>query len=266
MTPPTTALATAVATDGAHVPVLVHRPVEPVRGWLVWAHGGSWQHGSATQWAPATARLSAVSGWVVVSVDYRLAPEDPFPAAVLDLLAVLDWAEPQAEGLSVAVGGDSAGGTVAAYAALARRDTGGRVPAQVLAYPPLDPDCAGASYRESPGAFPDRAELRRAWHLWLGTKAHHRWLRPSPLDAPSLAGLAPVFLAVGDHDPVRDDVTAYAQRLRCDSVPVTLAVLPGTGHGDLLTPRGRILPALAAALTDLTATTPEPHYTKGYLS
>ncbi len=139
------------------------------------------------------------------------------------------------------------------------------MPAQVLAYPPLDPDCAGASYRDSPGAFPDRGELRRAWHLWLGTRARHRSLRPSPLDAPSLTGLAPAFLAVGDHDPVRDDVTAYAEWLRSDAVHVTLTVIPGTGHGDLLTPRGRVLPALAAALTDLTATTPEPHHTKGYL-
>lgn len=78
---------------------------------------------------------------------YRLAPQHHFPAAVLDVLAALDWAEARAEGLPVAVGGDSAGGTIAASAALVRHDTGKPVPAQVLAYPPLDPDCASPSYR-----------------------------------------------------------------------------------------------------------------------
>ena len=148
------------------------------------------------------------------------------------------------------VGGDSAGGTIAASAALARRDAGDRVPAQVLTYPPLDPDCGRPSYRAGSGAFPNRADLRAAWRLWLDSTPEPTIL-PTPLEAPSLAGLAPVSLVVGSDDPVRDDVIAYATRLRTDGIPTTLEVLPGVGHADLLSPRSRALAAVAAALPEL---------------
>ncbi|GIJ25836.1 hypothetical protein Vqi01_09980 [Micromonospora qiuiae] len=246
-----TSLAQVTAVDGARVPLLVHRPAAP-RGWLVWAHGGSWQHGSARAWAPITAQLAAQSGWAVVSVDYRLAPAHRFPAAVLDMLAALDWTRQQTTDLSAVVGGDSAGGTIAALAALAYRDTGDPVPAQVLAYPPLDPDCTGPSYGADPGAFPPRADLRTAWRLWLGPDTPHHAVPATPLHAGNLAGLSPVALIVGDEDPVRDDATAYADRLRADGVPRSLRVLPGVGHADLLNPAGRVLPAVTAALSTLT--------------
>ncbi len=245
-----TTLGSAAASGGARVPLLVHRPPEP-QGWIVWVHGGSWQHGSAAAWAPITSALAARSGWAVVSVEYRLAPEHRFPAAVLDVLAGLDWAEARAGGVLVAIGGDSAGGTIAASAALARRDTGERVPVQVLAYPPLDPVCARPSYRCEPDAFPNKSDLRTAWRLWLDGPGDPAIL-PTPLEARNLAGLAPVFLIVGGDDPVRDDVTAYADRLRDDGVPTGLRMLPGVEHADLLSPRSRVLPAVADVLSELT--------------
>ncbi len=244
----TSALTRTVASDGARVPVLMHRPHRPL-GWLVWAHGGSWERGSAAAWAPVTAALAARTGWAVASVDYRLAPAHRFPAAVLDVLAALDWAETQAEDSPVAVGGDSAGGTIAAIAALARRHIGAPVPAQLLAYPPLDPSCVRPSYTAAPGAFPSAADLRAAWQSWLGSGTPDPAFPPTPLQASSLAGLAPVTLVVGGDDPVRDDVTAYAERLRADGVPVTRTMVAGAGHAELLRSDSGVLAALAAALT-----------------
>ncbi|MFG1777749.1 alpha/beta hydrolase fold domain-containing protein [Micromonospora sp. NPDC049051] len=243
---PEAAFTSAVATDGARVPILTHRPSTP-RGWLVWAHGGSWQYGSAAAWAPVTAALTARSGWAVASVDYRPAPEHRFSAAVLDMLAALTWAENQTEGLPVVVGGDSAGGTVAAIAVLARRDAGEPVPPHLLAYPPLDPACDRPSYAADSGAFPSAASLRVAWQLWLG-RAPDPTFPPAPLAASNLAGLAPVALVVGEDDPVRDDVAAYAGRLRADGVPV-MHTVAGAGHAELLRSGSNVTAAVAAALS-----------------
>lgn len=253
ITAPETTIDRATATDGTEVPLLVHRPALP-RGWLVWAHGGSWHYGSARQWAPVTAALAARSGWAVASVDYRIAPADRFPAAVLDMLASLQWADAKADNLPVVIGGDSAGGTIAALAALAWRDAGEVVPPQLLAYPPLDPHCARPSYTADPGAFPNAAELRAAWRSWFGEDPAGSAFLPTPLGASSLAGLAPVTLVVGDNDPVRDDVTAYAEQLRADGVQAGLHLLPGVSHADLLNPSGLVLPAVTVALSDLLVT------------
>ncbi|WP_087008478.1 alpha/beta hydrolase fold domain-containing protein [Gulosibacter sp. 10] len=249
ITTPATTPAETIASDGSRVPLLVHRPREP-RGWLVWAHGGSWQFGSAAQWAPITAALAARSGWAVASVEYRLAPTHRFPAAVLDVLAALEWADARANSLPV-VGGDSAGGTIASLAALTRRDAGQPVPPQVLAYPPFDPDCASPSYSAIPGAFPSAADLRAAWRQWLGRDPDAGLGLPAtPLRAATLAGLTPVTLVVGEHDPVRDDVRAYACRLRSDRVRTSIATVADAGHADLLRPGSPVLTAVMAALAE----------------
>ncbi|NUP35445.1 MAG: alpha/beta hydrolase, partial [Streptomyces sp.] len=114
------------------VPARVYLPHGRPVGLLVWAHGGSWQRGSAAEWHHSTAALAAWSGWSVISVDYRLAPRHRHPSAVQDILTALAWACGEAAGLPLAVGGDSAGGTLAASAALAARDRGLPLAAQVL--------------------------------------------------------------------------------------------------------------------------------------
>ncbi|MGW0802084.1 alpha/beta hydrolase [Nonomuraea sp. NPDC002799] len=266
------------------VTVHVYRPENadrPPAGRLVWAHGGSWQRGSAGEWHHVTSALAARSGWEVISVDYRLAPRHRHPDALQDVLTALTWAgragQPrqveqagqdgqgrqngQGQGgrdrLPLAVGGDSAGGTLAACAALAARDRGLPLDAQILAYPPFDPACGSPSFRSEPEVFPQAASLRRAWRAWRGSGAsaardeNGARLYSTPFEAASLAGTAPAVLAVGTADPVRDDVLAYARRLRKDHVPVRHLRLPGVRHGDILQPGSLLLERLACELAAL---------------
>ncbi|QNE21180.1 alpha/beta hydrolase [Kribbella qitaiheensis] len=214
------------------VPARLYRPVESWQGWLVWVHGGSWTRGSVAGWHEVCADLARLTGSTVVSVDYRLAPLHPHPAALEDVLAVLEWVAVQAGDDQVAVGGDSAGGTIAGCAALAWRDQGRQLAAQVLAYPPMDPECRASSYK--PSVFPTREDLMTSWRAYLGSGDGAGY--STPFQADDLSGTAPAWLVVGEHDPVRDDVEEYAMRLLSDGVAVRLEVLPGVPHGAILAP------------------------------
>ncbi|MEZ7007354.1 alpha/beta hydrolase [Streptomyces sp. AD55] len=229
---------------GTHrIPVRVYRPGPDPYGWLVWAHGGSWRAGSVEYWHEPVADLARASGCTVVSTGYRLAPRHRHPAQIEDVLTALSWAGDRARpGEPLAVGGDSAGGTVAACAALARRDRGEPLAAQVLAYPPLDPECAAPSYGRGPGVFPSAEDLRHAWRQYRGRDAppaaDRERLHSTPLEAGRLDGLAPAVLAVGDLDPVLDDVTGYARRLEAAGNDVRLRVFPHTPHAAFLAAGG----------------------------
>lgn len=225
-------------STGSLVRLLVHEPEAP-RGFLVWAHGGSWQYGSAAAWSPVTARIAARSGWGVVSVDYRLAPRHRFPAAVLDMVAALSWTWAVAGDRIVVVGGDSAGGTIAACTALAMRDRSFTAPPQLLAYPPL------VAPRDAPAG---NGTIASAWKVWNPPLAAAEGVSAAPLDAPNLGGLSPVRIVVGTLDPVQTDVLTYAQALRRDHVPTSLRLLSGVGHADLLRPNSRILEELTTQL------------------
>ncbi|MFI1068118.1 alpha/beta hydrolase [Streptomyces spororaveus] len=236
----------SVPTPSGPLAVRVFRPgTATPRGWLVWAHGGSWRAGSAQDWHGATAELARDSGFGVMSVDYRLAPDVRHPAMVEDVLSALTWAGEQRDGPVggppvLAVGGDSAGGTLAASAALVCRDRGMPLAAQVLAYPPLDPGCAAASYHRFPDMFPTASYLRAAWQDYRqpgrpvaadGTRLHS-----TPFEAADLRGLAPAVMATGDLDPVSDDVHRYGRLLRAAGVRVALGEFRQTGHGAFLQP------------------------------
>lgn len=219
--------------DGADIRLRVYEPVTQPSVTLVWAHGGSWTRGSIEGWHEACAALAALGTARVVSVGYRLAPRWLHPTAVMDIAAATLWAQ-QRYRHTVLVGGDSAGGTLAAGVALWFRDNGLALDGQVLAYPPLDPECTAASYGQS-RSFPPRSLLLEAWSEYAGSDAELRErLYLSPLHAPRLTGLSPVSLIVGTTDPVRDDVEQFAQRLTAASVPVDLAVSPVVAHGHFL--------------------------------
>ena len=207
-----------------------YRP-QGAKPWLVWAHGGSWHGGSLPDWDAPCQQLAALAGVQVLSVDYRLAPAVTFPGPVDDLLWALEWVSAQDGGNAqrVLIGGDSAGATLAAHAALrwAEGEGGKRSPlaGQVLAYPPLDPECLAPSYREA-AVFPERQTLRRAWRNHLG---HHAG-QYTPLLHRDVQAAPPTLLGVGDADPVRDDVWSFSAHLAQAGVPVTLQRFPAAGH------------------------------------
>lgn len=229
---------TLVPGPGPAVPVRVFRPATAGQGWLVWAHGGSWHSGSAAAWQEPCEDLARRADVTVVSVDYRLAPTFPYPAALEDVLTVLTWAARQPDLHQpelLAVGGDSAGATLAASAALAFRDQGGVLGAQVLAYPPLDPECRAPSYLADPRQFPQKASLLAAWRAYAGAQPGVDRSYLSPLEVASLEGLAPAIIGVGDRDPVRDDVCTYAARMQAAGVEVALRSFEAEGHALFLT-------------------------------
>ncbi|MFF4308462.1 alpha/beta hydrolase [Streptomyces sp. NPDC001601] len=232
-------------SQGHRVPARVYRPAAGPVGWLVWAHGGSWQYGSAAQWHEVTSDLARFSGSAVVSVDYRLAPEHRHPSGLLDVLAAVRWARREAireNGAPlVAVGGDSSGGTLAASAALVLRDSGEPLAGQFLAYPPFDPACRNPSYGADATAYPSAEQLRTAWLRYRGSAPLSRRtggnvLYSTPLEAADVTGVAPAVLAVGDHDPVLDDVRGYAETLRRAGVRTSLRLFHQTPHAALVMP------------------------------
>ncbi|MGH4030986.1 alpha/beta hydrolase fold domain-containing protein [Actinomycetota bacterium Odt1-20B] len=227
--------ATRGSTDTG-APVRVFGDVPGARGWLVWAHGGSWRSGSVAEWAVALDDLARTASVRVVGVDYRLAPQHPYPAALLDVLSALEWAQERAgQGEPVSVGGDSAGATLAACAAVVRRDRQQPLAAQALAYPPLDPHCRAASYTNPALLGPSRTELLDAWQTYRGSATPDPALPLTPYEKTDLSRLAPAVVAVGLLDPVLDDVRGYARRLLGAGCDVDLRQLPDTGHGVLHT-------------------------------
>jgi acetyl esterase len=218
--------------DISGVQALVYQPDDFVGGSLVWAHGGSWTGGSVGGWHDSCTDLARLSGCTLVSVDYRLAPAYPHPAALLDVMTALDWAS--ARGGPVMVGGDSAGATVAACAALTCRDQNVPLAVQVLAYPPLDPLCRASSY--GGGYFPSRAGMLAAWNTYRSAADVPSHVYSTPWEVDDLTGVAPTFLTVGDQDPVLDDVRTYAMRLLSAKVTTALRIFPSMKHGEFVRP------------------------------
>ncbi|MCZ8379563.1 alpha/beta hydrolase [Mycobacterium sp. CPCC 205372] len=229
---------------GGPIPIRVYWPAEegsappPV---LVWLHGGGWVVGDLDTYDNTARQHAAGAGAVVVSVDYRLAPEHPYPAAVEDVWVATQWVaehagELGADGDRLAVAGDSAGGNLAAVVAQLARDAGG--PAlchQLLWYPATTWDSSLPSFRENA----DAPVLNTA-----ATKAFSRWYAGDvdlaeppatlvPARAADLSGLPPAYIAVAGHDPLRDDGIRYAELLAAADVPVEIHNAETLVHGYL---------------------------------
>ena|SRR5215471_232794 len=222
-----------IEVDG--VPVRVYRPSgAPDLPVAVYLHGGGWVLGLVDGHDGVCRALANRSGCRVVSVDYRLAPEHRFPAAIDDAWAVTRWACQEAD--HVAVIGDSAGGNLAAVVALRARDAGLRLACQCLIYPVTDHRFDRRSYVDNASGYGlTQAAMRWYWHHYLGA-ADGGHPDASPLRAPSLSGVAPALVVVCEHDPLRDEGVAYAERLRQAGVPVRLTEYGGMIHGFLRMP------------------------------
>jgi acetyl esterase len=232
---PVTVTDEEVDRAGAPIRVRVYRgTTEHPAPALLYCHSGAFLLGNVDTDHARCVTLARTARCVVVSVDYRLAPEHPYPAALEDCLAVLHRLRDGAWGADaarLAVGGNSAGAGLAAAVALRARDEGGpALRLQLLHQPMLDHRCATASMEEfvaTPGF--DRLSARFAWASYLGSALPTPYASPSL--APSLAGLPPAYIACSEVDPLRDEAIAYAQELLRAGVATELHVYPGTCHG-----------------------------------
>jgi acetyl esterase len=212
---------------------------------LLYLHGGGFVVGGIDTCEGMCRRIALQSGAAVVAIDYRLAPEHPFPAGLDDCFAALQWlaAEGATLGLDprrIAVGGDSAGGTLAATVSLMARDAGLPLALQVLFYPSVQTSASTESYRAFSKNLMLDAELMRwfeAHARGAGFKAD--WHR-EPLHAPSHQGLAPAWIGLAECDPLADEGRQYAKALQDAGVPVSLTVWPGVVH-DFIN-MGRFIP------------------------
>lgn len=199
---------------------------------VTFLHGGGWVVGDLDTHDPLCRRVANALGAVVVAVDYRLAPEHPFPAPLEDTLAALAWTAEAFPGRPHVVAGDSAGAGLAAGAALRARDAGGpELAAQLLIYPPADPTMSEPSITlNGDGYFLTAADMTWFYEQYL--PAEHR-ADPAVdlLRAPNLAGLPPAVITTAEFDPLRDEGDRYARRLKAAGVHVEHFPAPGLIHG-----------------------------------
>ncbi|CAG9182849.1 alpha/beta hydrolase [Cupriavidus pinatubonensis] len=204
---------------------------------LVYCHGGGWVVGDLDTVDVPCRRLASRAACVVASVDYRLAPEHPFPAAAEDAYAAFQWLVENAgarhiDATRIAVGGDSAGGNLAAVVALMARDRVAPQPCfQVLLYPVTDGALDTASYRENAdGYLLTRDSMVWFWNHYV-SDADRMHPYASPLRAEHHRGLPPAFVVTAEFDPLRDEGEAYAHRLAAAGTPVECKRYDGTIHG-----------------------------------
>ncbi|MFD5176755.1 alpha/beta hydrolase [Nocardia sp. NPDC058379] len=260
------------ATTDAGVRIRLHRPRHPMTGplpALLWIHGGGYVFGVPEQDDAVCRDLAESLGIVVAAVDYRLAPEHPYPAGLEDCYDAMTWLARRSDidARRVAIGGASAGGGLAAALALLARDRGEVTPAyQLLVYPMLDDRTSARS---------DLDDTR--WRLWDRRSNHFGWAAylgdtdpkiAVPARRTDLSGTAPAWIGVGTADLFHDESTAYAKRLADAGVPCTVEIVTGAFHGfDLILPKAPVSrsffasqrDALRAALVDRAFPVPSPH-------
>lgn len=212
-----------------------YRPAELGDGLLVYFHGGGFVRGALETHDPLCRRLTNAARCELLAVEYRLAPEHPFPAAVEDAVAVTGWAGEDHAG-PLAVGGDSSGGNLAAATAIHARDAGApELAAQVLLYPVTDATMSSPSMDElAEGRMLTRRSLAWMYDQYLPEGADRSDPRVSVVLADSLEGVAPAVVVSAGNDPLRDDAARYATRLEEAGVPVEHLAFGGTIHSFML--------------------------------
>ncbi len=228
-----------IANGDFQVPVRIYTPEGtgpfPV---LSWFHGGGWVLGNLDTADCVSRQLAVGAGCVVVSVDYRLSPEARFPVPFDDCYAVTQWiaqngASINADPTGIAVGGDSAGGNLAAGVSLAAKDRGGLpIAFQLLIYPVTAVDFSTGSYQQNAdGYLLTRDGMKWYWDLYLGSDADASNPYAAPLVAKDLSGLPPALVITAEFDPLRDEGEAYAKKLQDAGVATTATRYDGMIHG-----------------------------------
>jgi len=204
---------------------------------VVYFHGGGWVLGDCDSHDKGVRALTNAAQCLSVSVDYRLAPENPFPAAIDDCFAALRWVAENAAALGgdpsrIAVAGDSAGGNLAAAAALMAKAEGGpKLAFQLLIYPVVDSDLETDSYREHADALVlNRARMEYFWDRYVPDTAQRTDWRAAPMRAPDLSGLPPALIIGSGIDPLYSEGVAYAERLRDAGVETEHLPFPRMAH------------------------------------
>ena len=223
---------------GGKIPIRLYYPSgDPPFAVLVYFHGGGWVIGDLDTHHGVCHALAKTSGCLVVSVDYRLAPEHCHPAAVEDAYAATNWVAENSDAIQAdpdrfAVGGDSAGGHLAAVVALMARDRKGpRIDMQVLIYPITNYDFNTPSYIENKeGYMLTRDLMKWFWHHYIKDEgeAYHPYV--SPLRAENLNDLPPALIITAEYDPLRDEGEAYGKKLQEAGVNATITRYPGMTH------------------------------------
>jgi acetyl esterase/lipase len=252
----------APGPNGAAVPLRLYRGTATASGdtlpALVYFHGGGWVIGDLDTHDSLCRHLANAARCIVAAVDYRLAPEHKFPSAVEDCFAATSWLAEEAASLGVdrerlAVGGDSAGGNLAAVVALIARDRGApKLRCQALLYPTVECGMTHPSYdRFAEGYLLTRPTMKWFREHYLRGPADVEDWRASPLRAADLSGVAPALVLTAGNDVLCDEGEAYARRLQQAGVPVQLRHFPDQVHGFLT--MGKIVQAAGPALDDIAA-------------
>jgi acetyl esterase len=224
---------------------------------LVYAHGGGFMQGSLNSWDHMLRELVRESGVAALSVDYRLSPEQKFPVAFEEMVAMVRLASREGAGFGIdparlAVGGDSAGANLAIAAALAAREAGEKaIRFMLLVYGCFSTDCDSPSWQrfgQGPGL--SQTQMHWIWETYLTSPEEYRDWRAAPMLA-RLEGLPPAHLIVGRLDPLLDDSERMAARLTEAGVPTTLAIYEGLNHGFIR--YGRLIGSARRALGDCAA-------------
>jgi acetyl esterase len=247
----------AVSAPSGAIPLRLYRPAgsaaETKLPALIFFHGGGWVLGDLDTHDGVCRRLANAAGCAVVAVDYRLGPEHKFPAAVEDALHATEWIAGKADALGLdgsrlAVGGDSAGGNLAAIVCIDARDRGGpTLRHQLLIYPATDMACSHESHRIHTEGLP----LTHATVVWfrdhyLRSADDHADWRASPLRAVEFRDLPPAYVITAGFDPLASEGEEFAAKLRAAGVPVTLRRYDSQIHGFVT--MGRIIAAAGEAL------------------
>jgi acetyl esterase len=237
--------------DGQAITARLWAPSAGVLPVLLYFHGGGFTIGSSRTHEPLCRRLAALAQCAVVSVDYRLAPEHRFPTAVFDAWDALSWLRSNGQQLgldvaAIAVGGDSAGGTLAAVSALHARDQGWPLAGQLLFYPGTTAhQDTGSHARYAKGLVLGEATIDYFFEQYIPTRSQRSDWRFAPLLADDHSAVAPAWLGLAEVDPLVDEGVAYADALRMAGVPVDLEIYPGVVHGFIQW--GRVEPAALLA-------------------